>query len=117
MHSTVAFKRGDTFLLYGVVRVADPAAPARFGNPALEEVDIASWELRSEVRLEDTLVAALVVQKRPDISPGAYLLRCDDTSGWPLSKALAFDVEYTLPTGQRVSSDTVIIECKKDVTR
>lgn len=117
MFNTVEFKRGDTFLLHGVVRMPHATDKNRDGSPKMEEADIADWGIRSEVRLGDRLIAEMVVEKRPDASMGAYTLSCADTTEWPVSKILAFDVEYTLPSGQIISTETIAINCKKDITR
>lgn len=116
MLNSMVFKRGDTFLLTGTVRMPDPQRSTS-NKQVMVEVDLSDWQLKSEMRLGDKLIAVLEIEKRPDVSPGCYTLTCVDTSGWPISSSLVFDVQYTLPSGQVLSSDTVAVDCKKDVTR
>lgn len=113
----VRFKRGDTFLLQGVVRVPDAEDLDARGKPRMKEADLAEWGIRSQLRLGDKLITEFVIEKRADISPGAYTLRSDDTQSWPVSSQLVFDVQYTLPTGQIISSVSIAVDCKQDNTR
>jgi hypothetical protein len=93
------FKRGDTFILGCEVGV-----------------NLSLWEVRSQVRHGDKLVATLVytlVSSSAELSQ--YKLHFDDTTDWPIGK-LNCDIEYTTDTGQIISTETFFIECIKDST-
>lgn len=102
---SIKFKRGDTFVLDGVV------------SEAGQVLDITGWTVKSQVRLGAQLLAELQVQytDRPN---GKYRLLADPvvTATWPVNKILA-DVEYTTAAGQVVSTETFEVDCQMDVTR
>lgn len=117
MFEKVKFKRGDTFLAKGIVRLPDPVKRDRHGSPLMVETDIAGWSIRAQARNGDKLVAEFEAEHRPDISKGAYTLKCLDTSAWPVqSPTFAFDVEYTLPDGQVFHTRDIAIDCIKSKT-
>lgn len=106
----IPFKRGDTFSLQ--CTVADSASAAQ---------DITGWGIRAQVRDADVLVAELEALTI-DAARGVYRLRkahnaaTAPTSAWPV-KVLAVDVEYTTDSGDVISTETFLIDCKADVTR
>lgn len=103
MTITLQFKRGDTFLIEGRVTAG--------GDP----LDLSGGSVRSHVRNGAALVAELAVQW-VDRAQGTYRLRADDTTRWPVA-LLTCDIEYLLPSGQKVSTETFEVDCMKDETR
>lgn len=105
MTVAVPFKRGDTFLLEGVVSINSVAQ------------DITGWTIRAQVRNGAILVEALTVEYT-DRSAGKFRLRANPvaTELWPV-KELDCDIEYTLASGQVVSTETFKVNVKADVTR
>lgn len=103
MTITMQFKRGDTFLIES--RATSDGIP----------LDLSSGAVRSQVRNGGALVAELDIEWLDRVK-GAYRLRANDTTRWPVT-VLTCDIEYTFPSGQRVSTETFEIDCVKDETR
>lgn len=98
------FKRGDTFLV--------EATLTNGGTP----VDITGWTIRSQIRRNNQLIAALTVTIT-DAEAGKYTLESSgSTSSWPVAQ-LRTDIEYTTDTGQIVSTETYYINCVEDITQ
>ena len=102
---SIKFKRGDTFVLDGVVSEA--------GTP----IDLTGWIVRAQVRIGAQLLAELDVLY-VNRAAGAYRISAVPavTSAWPVNKLQA-DVEYTTASGQVVSTETFEVDCQMDVTR
>lgn len=105
MSITIPMKRGDTFVVDATVQ--------QDGSPQ----DLTGWAIRSQVRNGSTLLSDLVVDV-VDVEGGRYRITCpaSATQLWP-AKPLWCDIEYTLPSGQVVSTETFTIDVKADVTR
>lgn len=103
MYQKVMHKRGDSFLRTGTVLIN--------GKPT----DITGWAIASQVRFGTKLVETLQVTVT-DAEKGEYRLASPGTTErWPLG-ALAFDIKYTTDTGQVIRTDTVAIDCNREVT-
>lgn len=101
----ILHKRGDSFLISAVVKIGGVAQ------------DITNWGIQSQIRREgDTAFKVDVTVERVDDLAGSYILRVDDTSAWPIA-CLVWEVQYTMDTGQVISTQTVTIDVRKDVTR
>lgn len=100
---SVQIKRGDTFLVEGVVTTDGVAQ------------DLTGWSVRCHVRRGSTLVQDLEVQWT-NRAAGVYRLHCADTTAWPVG-VLTSDIEYTTQSGQIASTETFEIEVIKDETR
>lgn len=116
MSKVISIKRGDTYLYQATVRMPVPGRLDRWSNPVMEEVDIADWGIRSQVRNNGKLVAELDVVKRPDVGIGVYELVCEDTAIWPTNGQLRQDIQYITDAGQVLSTQTFAINCIPDVT-
>ena len=103
MAVSVPFKRGDTFLVRGTVT----------NNNVVQ--DLTGWTLRSQIRDGNTLVADLLVTYVDRIN-GIYELSKSVTTTWP-AKTLSCDIEYTMSSGQILSTETFSIACAADITR
>lgn len=102
MLKPIQYKRGDTFTLKGVVKIDGVVQ------------DISQWGIRSHVRKGATLVEELSVTKVEPAS-GVYSLTGGGNVSWPIGE-LTFDVEYTTPFGQIVSTQSIAIQCVQDRT-
>lgn len=99
--TTIAFKRGDTFDINCDVGQS-----------------IVGWTIRSQVRDDaDNLVLALTVTVT-NSATGKYRLSATaaQTAIWP-ANPLFCDIEYTTAASVVTSTETFIINCKKDITR
>lgn len=77
--------RGDSFVMKGKLGQ----------NGAV--VDITGWEIRSQVRVGEVLVAELDVEIT-DALKGEFILKALDTTNWPPT-TLTFDVHYRTVEG------------------
>ena len=105
--STYTHKIGDTFALGGAFEYADAD-----GNP----LDPAGIVGASQLR---TRSGSLIAEFDVTISSGICTVtqRSGDDSGkWPVGQA-GLDVQFTLPGGGVVSTDTVAVLLVQDVTR
>lgn len=103
---SISFKRGDTFILQNTVKIDDVVQ------------DITLWTIESKIRQGSTFVDSLTVTKT-DALRGVYQVKKTDTSAWPSGaspKSLSMDIQYTLPSGQVVSTETFEIACVSDIT-
>ena len=103
MTVSIPFKRGDSFILQNTVSINSVAQ------------DITDWTIISKVRHPSSnFVDDLVVTKTDAIS-GIYQLKKQDTTAWP-TKTLLCDVQYTLGSGQIISTETFEIPVVADVS-
>jgi hypothetical protein len=73
--------------------------------------------LKAQVRDGDNNLQANMIFAETS-TPGTYTMVSDhDTSDWPVSTALYFDMVYTTADNRDIPSDTVIIRVKKKVTQ
>lgn len=101
---TVTHKRGDTFA---------PACAVKTGSTAQ---DITGWTIASQVRTQaDQVVTALTVGARNDGAGTFALTAADGTTSWPVGPLL-WDIQYT-NAGVIVSTETITINCIRDITR
>lgn len=98
--TTIPLKRGDHFVAEGIV----------FLNGT--EHDVSDWGIRAHLNRGNQRVSDLEVLR----VGGRYRLRDTATAGWPLG-TLTGDIEYTLPSGQVVSTETFEVEVERDETR
>ncbi len=104
----IPFKRGDTFLLEGVLSSS--------GTPQ----DMTGWTVRAQARA-GTLVIEFDVEYT-NRAIGVYRLRkahdaaVNPTTGWPV-KVIQCDIEYVSAAGQVMSTETFEIDVLADVTR
>ena len=102
----IPFKQGDTFVLQGTVKVDNVVQ------------DITNWSIASKVKQSTTFTDTLTVTKT-DPTNGVFQIKKDDTTAWPAGtspKTLLCDIEYTMPSGQILSTDTFEILCVSGVT-
>jgi hypothetical protein len=99
----IPFKRGDTFIVEGTVRINGVAQ------------NITGWTIRSKAKVSNgTLVQNFTVQYTSPAT-GVYRLVANDTTAWPI-KDLECDIEYLTSGGQIVSTETFTIQVAKDIT-
>lgn len=99
------FKRGDTF--NPLIRVTEDNS---------EPVNISNWTIISQVRdIRDNLISTLNVSNRVD-SSGEFNLGTLDTSSWPVGE-LFWDIQYINAEGVKISTETIVIRCIKDISR
>lgn len=107
MSVTIDIKQGDTLLLECVVKIDGVVQ------------DITSWVIKSTVKYSTTFVENLVVTKY-DPTVGKFRISKADTTAWPARfdnpKQLLCDIEYTLPSGQIISTETFVFACYKGVS-
>lgn len=102
----INFKQGDSFILQGTVKIDNVVQ------------DITDWTIKSKVKQSTTFTDTLVVTKTDPVS-GVYQLTKNDTTSWPAGvtpKVILCDVEYQLPSGQIISTETFEILCVSGVT-
>lgn len=104
MHNN-EFRRGDTFSYAGEATLRD-----QYGV----EIDMTGAVGASQLRKPDgTKIADLYVELIPSHIGLKFF---GDTSGWPLGKA-SIDVQVTMPSGEKVSTNKDMIEVVEGVTR
>lgn len=102
--ATIVHKRGDTFKLMCAVAINEVAQ------------DITGWAIASQVRKGSILVETLTIEPI-SAAAGTFMLTSEQrTDSWPTGD-LQLDVEYTLSSGQVISTETLTISCIKDVTQ
>ena len=104
----INFKRGDTFILPKNVMWQDKEAGVRY---PLSGVGI-KCHIRKGNELVDSLVATVT-----DAAAGEFELRCSGSTDTWKTGVLSADIEFTLDTGQKLSTQTFYINCVKDETR
>lgn len=93
----IPLKRGDTLVL-----------------DANLAMDITGWQIRCQVRF-GVFVRELTATVQ-DSAAGKYRLEyIGSTADWPVRELLS-DIEYTLPNGQIVSTETFAIQIIEDIT-
>lgn len=118
----IDWKRGDSFRVDELGMLVEDANGTLTMEVNGEQVpasvlDMTDWEVKSQMRRKDTgeLVADLE-HAWTDRATGKYTLQVKDTTAWPLT-TLAWDVQFTDPTGFVTSSETQYIRIKQDQTR
>ena len=97
-------KIGDTFSWGGTYAATDAA-----GQP----VDVSGATATAQLRTPSgSLISDLVVTK----GAGIILLRNNNTQGWPTGAA-QLDVQFVLPSGDKISTATATINLVPDVTQ
>lgn len=86
-----------------------------FAWPCKVNTSIVGWQVKSQVRHGDVLVADLTVEM-VNAATGEYKLISGSTSDWPLTE-LECDIRYTTDEGQVISTETFLIEVEKQVTQ
>lgn len=99
----ITFKRGDTLVLQNTITIN--AVPQ----------DITNWTITSKVRHTGSNFVDELVVTKTDAVNGVYQLKKQDTTAWP-TKTLLCDVQYTLPSGQIISTETFELPVVADVT-
>lgn len=120
--SVIDWKRGDSFRVDELGMLTEDADGLLTmevnGKPVKASVlDMTGWTVASQMRRKDdgTLVADLEFAWIDRLT-GKYGLQVKDTTGWPLT-TLAWDVQFTDPSGFVTSSETQFIRIKQDQTR
>ncbi|MBL0304369.1 MAG: hypothetical protein IPQ23_22210 [Cytophagaceae bacterium] len=102
MTVSIPFKRGDTFVIQNTVSINSVAQ------------DITNWTIASKVRQGSAFVDELVITK-VDAVNGVFQVKKQDTTLWP-AKTIQCDIQYTLASGQVISTETFDIAVAADVT-
>lgn len=97
------FKQGDTF---------DYTGPAVVNDAAGDPVDLTGWAVASHVLFPDS---NKTVELTATWVGTSVRLVCSDTEDWPLGAA-DIDVEFTSPSDEVVSTETVRFQIVKDIT-
>lgn len=103
----IEFKRGDTFYLPQLILWKDKAGTER--QPLTGVV------IKSQVRKGSTLIDTLVPVITDELSGEFSLEQSKASDDWPTGE-LSMDIEFTLASGQIISTVTVVITCIKDIT-
>ncbi len=101
------FKRTDTFDLSGPVSINGPDGEAIS--------DLTGWTGRSEIRTVRGRLIAELNFAWLDASQRLCRIWSDDTSNWDVGKAET-DIQFTSPTGQRISTRKTEINIYSGVT-
>lgn len=103
--NSIHHKRGDTLELLTTI-------PAAFLDG-----HFAGWAMASHLRGPGgrTLVAVLDLSWIDAATTRHLLIRCADTSAWPVGRC-AFDVQFTRPDGHITSTSTAAIFVVEDMT-
>ena len=104
----IDFKRGDTFLL--------PKNTLWKDRVAGEKYPLDGVTIRCQIRKGSELVDELVATVK-DAAAGEFELRCSGSTDTWKTGVLSADIEFTLDTGQKLSTQTFYINCVKDETR
>lgn len=102
---TITWKRGDSFEVDCVYKDAD-------GTP----LDLDGITITSQFRMKDVLISDAEITIGSPTTSGAFRVVVADTDEWPVG-ALAWDIEYLLAGGSIISTETVLINVLRDVTR
>ena len=98
-------KQGDTFDMSVVATVDDVAR------------DMTSWSGISEIRTPAGVLIETLTFTWLDAAAGLFrIYSVDDTQAWPLGNAY-WDIQFTTPTGQVISSPTVTVKVIADVSQ
>lgn len=120
--NAIDWKRGDSFRVDELGMLTEDANGLLTmevnGQPVkASPLNMAGWVVASQMRRKDT--GELVVNLEHawiDRAAGKYTLQAKDTTGWPVA-TLAWDVQFTDPSGFVTSSETQYIRIKQDQTR
>ena len=104
----IEFKRGDTFTLPQLVFWEDKAQLLRY--------PLTGVTIKSQIRKGSTLVDTLIPVITDELNGEFSLSQSASSENWPTGE-LSMDIEFTLSTGQVISTATVSITCVKDITR
>lgn len=105
MATSIQHKRGDTFLFSAVLRESKTGPVT----------NLTSWEVASMIRdAEDVLIDEVTVTVTDAVN-GAYTLRVDDTTAWPVGTAY-WDIQYTDSADVIRSTETITLLIIEDVT-
>lgn len=104
----IQFKRGDTFILPQVILWQDKAQLIRHS--------LTGVTIKSQIRKGSTLVDTLVPVITDEVNGEFSLSQSASSESWPTGE-LNMDIEFTLASGQIISTITVPITCIKDITR
>ena len=106
--SAITFKRGDTFSMTGVVKVAGVVQ------------DMTGWTIKSQIRKRKVTEASGLISELVCawVSPelGALIISDATTSDWPACDA-EIDIRVTSPTGDKTTTSTAQITIAEAVTR
>lgn len=105
MATTVQHKRGDTFLFIAVLRETKT-------GPV---IDLTDWTIASMVRDADDVLVDQVTVTVTDAANGAYSLRVDDTTAWPVGTTY-WDIQYTDADSIIRSTETIALQIIEDIT-
>lgn len=101
------FTRGDTFEFSGPVTVS---------VNGVETTDLTGYTATSQIRTqEDTLIEDLNLIF-DSFNPAVIRLTAGSTDQWPLGPA-RIDVEFLTPSGRIISTETVVFNIVRDVTK
>lgn len=102
------FKRGDTFKCSGEITVVINGSP---------EEDLTGYEGECQIRTPgDILIADLVFTWLDAVNRLAEISYAGSTQNWPLGLA-HIDIQVTSPSDEVISTQTMVIEITRDVTR
>lgn len=87
------------------------------------DVDLDGWTVRAQIRrgpsqhlLADCDVAILEYDAESAITHFAITVSAEETAKWPLGSA-EMDIEYTDPDGLVQSTETIMLDVQRDITR
>lgn len=105
--------------VYEFIRGDDFVIPMSLTNPDNNglPVDITGWTITSQVRYSKKLIETLQVVI-VDAAMGSFTISAPDTATaiWP-ARQLKCDIQFDKADGQRVSSQTFIIDVSEDQTQ
>lgn len=103
---TITWKRGDSFEAECTYKDEDDVA-----------VDLDGITITSQFRLpRGVLISDADVEIASPTTSGVFRVVVEDTADWPTG-ILEWDVEYRLFGGSVISTDTILINVVRDVTR
>lgn len=110
-HNTPCHKQGDSFNYVGPIYLEQDD----FEN--VNGVTYENWQGKAHIRTDDgTIVSELDFSW---VSSENGILRVKDLDGtddWPIGRVL-MDIELTTPSGDKISTDTLVILIQKDITK
>lgn len=101
--TTFSMKQGDTFAFNANIKDAN-------GNPVIDS----AGKIKSQIYNNNNILLGEFVITPTEVA-GQYLFKILDTSAFPVGGVLFTDIQFT-DSGVIVSSDTMTISVKKDVT-
>jgi len=97
-------KRGDTFNFTIIAKDANE-----------EAISGAAARFKTQIRSGGGVLYSDLIITETD-TPGQYIFRALSTESWPGGSVLYTDIQYTDINGDILSSDTIAIDVRKDVT-